>query len=245
MLWLVLKVESWTLLNYVLWFEWDSDASGHAVAIISHVPALFLEPPSSTNVNDIFTCISLITWILHLYFVWLWFCFGYGYQLIDVLGYGEMAGIMSYGMPLHVYYSLSEAHGIFGYLAKMGKDLHRARLASTLVSQSQRLVPELLEDFLGTVAQVLNNTYFSHPGFTRGYAEEILSDRKRDKRVRHLLWGMLFQHHGNFHPLSSPTGQQFIGRVERSGVMFDGMVKRVRTSWRVSLLALFETSSSN
>jgi hypothetical protein len=59
---------------------------------------------------------------------------------------------------------------IFGYLTKMGKDLDRARPAFTLVSQSRRS-PALLENFLGTVAQMLSNMCFSDPGFTRGYVE--------------------------------------------------------------------------
>jgi hypothetical protein len=43
---------------------------------------------------------------------------------------------------------------------------------------------------------------------------------------------MSFQHRSNFHLLSSTTGQQVIGEVERSGVMFDGMVQSMGTSIR-------------
>ena len=71
-------------------------------------------------------------------------------------------------------------------MTKTGKDLDRARPAFTLVSQSRRL-PALLENFLGTLAQKFSNTGLSDRGFDRGYAEELLPDRKRDKRIQRSL----------------------------------------------------------
>jgi len=64
---------------------------------------------------------------------------------------------------------------LMNYLTKTGKDLERARPASTLISQSRRL-PALLENFFGTFAQKLSSTRFSDPTFIRGYAEELLPD---------------------------------------------------------------------
>jgi len=39
-----------------------------------------------------------------------------------------------------------------------------------------------------------------------------------------------YKHRGNFRLLSSTTGQQVIGGVERYGVMFDGTIQSVGTS---------------